>query len=492
MRQKQLINGIIIILLLHIIGTSVVASPPEVKLPPAEIFVTMRATDGTNSWFDMMIFNIPPGYDIANGTYHGWCAQKSIAMTRGVNHSVRLFSSYDPNMPESYRSDNWSKINYVLNHKNQASRECIQEVIWYYISLEYYPSDPVAQALITETDQHGFDFTPANGQILAIIVEGVETIQRSFFEYTIPKSPVNPYIPGSGQTSDTPQGSIQNHAPTADATAGEPYTGFARGEITFDGSRSYDRDGIIISWKWDFGDGNSGSGEIVKHTYVHPGEYTVILTVKDEKGATDRYTTIARITEGNNPPSTPIISGPTSGHKDTLYEFTFVSTDPDDDSVRYIIDFGGDVIETVYFSSGIPITRNHMWSEPGRYIITVKAFDSKIESGTATIDILIDILFVQDFGYLIDEDSDGIYDSFYSNATGIKTKVEHLSNGNYLIDIDGEGMQYYEYNSATGSLNAYMRVPVIEYILVAVVLIGCLILLFVLERRRKRLRFEKR
>ena len=47
-----------------------------------------------------------------------------------------------------------------------------------------------------------------------------------------------------------------NHAPTADGTAGEPYKGFVGEEITFNGSRSYDIDGTIVSWLWSFGDGN--------------------------------------------------------------------------------------------------------------------------------------------------------------------------------------------------------------------------------------------
>ena len=56
--------------------------------------VTMNAVYGTNSYFDMTLSDIPVGYDIINGIYHGWCVQKNMNMTQHVNHTVLLYSSY--------------------------------------------------------------------------------------------------------------------------------------------------------------------------------------------------------------------------------------------------------------------------------------------------------------------------------------------------------------------------------------------------------------
>jgi PKD repeat protein len=55
--------------------------------------------------------------------------------------------------------------------------------------------------------------------------------------------------------------------------------------MTFDGSGSYDLDGTIISYFWDFGDGTTGSGGIVTHTYAVEGAYQVTLAVIDTHGA---------------------------------------------------------------------------------------------------------------------------------------------------------------------------------------------------------------
>ncbi|MCZ6794997.1 MAG: lamin tail domain-containing protein, partial [Planctomycetota bacterium] len=56
-------------------------------------------------------------------------------------------------------------------------------------------------------------------------------------------------------------------------------------EAEFDASASRDKDGVITSFVWDFGDGDGGSGEVVRHLYASPGVYTVRLEVTDDLGA---------------------------------------------------------------------------------------------------------------------------------------------------------------------------------------------------------------
>ena len=67
--------------------------------------------------------------------------------------------------------------------------------------------------------------------------------------------------------------------------------------VQFDASTSYDTDGKIISYEWEFGDGTTGSGVRPTHTYTNPGEYVVTLRVHDDRGgedsATDTVTALA-------------------------------------------------------------------------------------------------------------------------------------------------------------------------------------------------------
>jgi hypothetical protein len=54
--------------------------------------------------------------------------------------------------------------------------------------------------------------------------------------------------------------------------------------VYFDGSKSFDIDGTIISYSWNFGDGSAGSDITAKHVYNEPGKYRVVLTVIDDGG----------------------------------------------------------------------------------------------------------------------------------------------------------------------------------------------------------------
>ena len=56
-------------------------------------------------------------------------------------------------------------------------------------------------------------------------------------------------------------------------------------EVTFDGSGSKDLDGDKLAYAWDFGDGQTAEGKVVKHTYAKGGEYIAKLTVTDYTNA---------------------------------------------------------------------------------------------------------------------------------------------------------------------------------------------------------------
>ena len=301
------------------------------------------------------------------------------------------------------------------------------------------------------------------------------------------------YIPDSVVTP-TPHEDVQpshNVRPTADVSAGEPYRGFINSTITFNGSKSYDLEGgRIISYRWNFGDGSpNGTGEITTHLYAAPGDYNVSLLVTDNEFATSIDTTIVHITLGNNPPFVPEISGPLFGHARIPYQYTILATDPDGDTIRYIIDWGnGSLPETSpLFESGQNIQSTHLWATPGFYTIQAKAQDMYMEnSSIITMRIAIDVLYLNDFGYLIDNNSDGTFDQYHNNATGTKTGVK-LQNDNYLLDNNGDGTYDLIYNPTTDQTQPYSEQPLLVYaiiILAILVIVGLLI--FYLMRKRGR------
>ncbi|UYZ39565.1 MAG: PKD domain-containing protein [Candidatus Methanospirare jalkutatii] len=85
--------------------------------------------------------------------------------------------------------------------------------------------------------------------------------------------------------------SVENQPPVASFTY-SPQHPKVNENITFNASLSYDPDGTIVEYEWDFGDGNitSTTEEIIKHFYSETGIYEVTLTVTDDEGATNSTT----------------------------------------------------------------------------------------------------------------------------------------------------------------------------------------------------------
>jgi PKD repeat protein len=256
---------------------------------------------------------------------------------------------------------------------------------------------------------------------------------------------------GGGSSGGGSSGSSENKKPIADVSAGEPYQGFVNSAILFNGSKSYDPDGNIIKWFWVFGDNTNGTEKTVLRSYSKAGTYLVTLMVTDDDGATHTDTTTCVIIQPNRPPTTPIISGPTNGTKNTMYTFTAVSTDADNDTIKYTFNWGDPVSlsqSSGFLPNGTSFTVNHSWATAGRYNVTVTTTDNQTEP-SSKITVYIDAEQTGDIGYLLDNDGNGIYDAFYSDVSKQITEVQKKDD-NYLIDSNGDGNTDYVYNTDHG------------------------------------------
>jgi outer membrane protein assembly factor BamB len=159
-----------------------------------------------------------------------------------------------------------------------------------------------------------------------------------------------------------------------EADANGPYYGRINESIQFQGSA---KGGYRPhSFHWDFGDGNNSYEEDPTHIYSEPGNYTVVFTVTDNTSNTSSDTSWALIREANNNPDKPDIDGPVSWPVKVEVCFTFHSTDPDGDDVKYLIDWGDDNInETEYYPSCTPVEVCHTWEDMVKYTLQAKAVD---------------------------------------------------------------------------------------------------------------------
>ncbi len=67
--------------------------------------------------------------------------------------------------------------------------------------------------------------------------------------------------------------------------------------IQFDASESSDPDGDDLEYYWEFGDGATSSEQKLEHTFTAAGEFTVTLTVTDEKGGEAEDSIIIVVTD---------------------------------------------------------------------------------------------------------------------------------------------------------------------------------------------------
>ncbi len=70
--------------------------------------------------------------------------------------------------------------------------------------------------------------------------------------------------------------------------------------VNLDASSSSDPDGFIAAYLWDFGDGQTGNGQMLSHTYAASGTYNVVLKVKDNKGAISQDAKTISVTNPTN------------------------------------------------------------------------------------------------------------------------------------------------------------------------------------------------
>ncbi|WNJ95576.1 glycoside hydrolase family 6 protein [Vibrio ruber] len=180
-------------------------------------------------------------------------------------------------------------------------------------------------------------------------------------------SAANVELMGSTCTGgDTPP---PNHLPDAVADA-TPVSGIAPLEVSFSASGSTDADGDELTYVWDFGDGETGTGKDVLHTYTEPGEYTAKLTVSDGTGVDTANVVINVTTEsGNTPPVAAMTVTPASGQAPLLVNFdASASTDADNDVLTYIWDFGDG-------ATGSGVTTSHTYADPGKYTVSLIVSD---------------------------------------------------------------------------------------------------------------------
>lgn len=238
-----------------------------------------------------------------------------------------------------------------------------------------------------------------------------------------------------------------NEPPVANANG--PYSGDEGSPIPFSSSGSYDPDGTIISYEWDFGDGTSANGETVTHAYAQNGIYTATLTVTDDDGG--EGTDTAQVTVSDIDPVAAFSYSPASPAAGSPVQFTDESISYDG-TTSWSWNFGDDSTSTAQN----PI---HTYASAGTYTVSLTVSEADGDSDTTTQSITVSALNeppvakasvnpttanegdTVNFDGSGSSDSDGTIESYEwdfgdgTTGTGVSTTHVYADDGTYTVTL---------------------------------------------------------
>lgn len=153
--------------------------------------------------------------------------------------------------------------------------------------------------------------------------------------------------------------------------------------IQFNAASSSDADGVIQSYVWSFGDGNSESGKTVSHSYFSSGTFTVTLEVADNDGLVSQTSRVVQVGEAERAPTadfTHRVVGASA--TDTTAELCVgeqilfdasASFDPDGRILEYAWDWDAD---SLYDELTAEDTIEHTFDHSGSHSVSLRVIDN--------------------------------------------------------------------------------------------------------------------
>lgn len=184
-----------------------------------------------------------------------------------------------------------------------------------------------------------------------------------------------------------------NSPPTAAFTF-SPSSPLPLQDVVFDASTSTDPDardgegnalpcGAACTYKWDFGDGNTGSGIFSKHQYRTMGSYQVRLTVTDARGASTIAAQAVSVGAAAQPTASFTFS-PSNPAAGQLIFFNAEASRPaaGRSIVSYDWDFGSG-------RTGSGVTTSKGYDTPATYVVTLSVTDDAGAKATAAQSVTV-------------------------------------------------------------------------------------------------------
>lgn len=214
-----------------------------------------------------------------------------------------------------------------------------------------------------------------------ITVNGTHSYELAAYYTDGTDSPKSaPFIFSIGDTPSTPGDTTETLAAKFAAT---PLSGAAPLTVSFDAAQST---GTIVSYRWDFGDGDIGSGTTSSHIYSIPGKYTASIHVYDPTGKASTASIEIQVDEATaqpTPPTATISSSKAAGESPLTIEFDgSSSTSTNSTIISYAWDFGDG-------SNSSGQTASHIYTIAGTYTTELLVTDALGLTDTETTPIIV-------------------------------------------------------------------------------------------------------
>jgi uncharacterized repeat protein (TIGR02543 family) len=177
-------------------------TPPNVHLPTSQVTLTVYSS--TTSYFRSKLTNVPAGYEVTNKNYSGWCSDSAHTISLNTPYQVTLYSSYNTSLPTHLYHQNWSKVNYILNHKVGSDWHQVEYAILYILDFGNQGLNTNGWTMVNNAIQYGGSYVPDGGNIIAIIADAGVSIQRTIFELVVPIYTLTLSVNGQGTIAKNP------------------------------------------------------------------------------------------------------------------------------------------------------------------------------------------------------------------------------------------------------------------------------------------------
>lgn len=138
---------------------------------------------------------------------------------------------------------------------------------------------------------------------------------------------------------------------------------------------------LPLTYQWDFGDGSTGSGASLNHTFAKSGTYSIKVTATDSNGVKASSSGVLSVVDAVL--TTPVITAnPASGFAGVEVSFTGASSDPGGGTLTYNWDFGDQ-------GKATGDTVKHSFSTQGTYPVVLTVTNDLGASTKTTLSYLV-------------------------------------------------------------------------------------------------------